>query len=55
MAQIAKKLTELIESRRENLKLKASEVSPDFDCTVPGFAPKTGRVVIPEIYKEIKL
>ena len=40
--QVKAKLTELIESRRENLKLKASEVSPDFDCTVPGFAPKTG-------------
>ena len=36
------KLTELIESRREELKLKASEIPADFDWTVPGTMPKTG-------------
>ena len=35
-------LTELIEQRREELKLKASEISPDFDYTVPGFEPNIG-------------
>ena len=35
-------LTEQIEGRREALKLKASEISPDFDCTVPGLEPKIG-------------
>ena len=35
-------LTELIESRRETLKLKASEIPADFDCTIPGFEPKIG-------------
>ena len=35
-------LTEMIENRREELKLKASEISPDFDCTVPGFEPMAG-------------
>ena len=35
-------LSEQIEGRREELKLKASEISPDFDCTIPGFEPKIG-------------
>ncbi|HKL09800.1 MAG TPA: phenylalanine--tRNA ligase subunit alpha [Clostridia bacterium] len=34
--------TALIESRREELKLKASEISPDFDCSVPGILPNSG-------------
>jgi len=34
-------LSEQIDSRREELKLKASEISPDFDCTIPGFEPIT--------------
>lgn len=33
---------ELIEAKRLNLKLKASEVSPDFDCSVPGIVPLNG-------------
>ena len=28
-------LAEQIEGKREELKLKASEISPDFDCTLP--------------------
>ena len=35
-------LSTMIEEKRENLKLKASEVSPDFDCTIPGTAPLCG-------------
>ncbi len=35
-------ISELIEARREELKLKESEISPDFDCTVPGFVPFKG-------------
>ena len=35
-------LTEQIEGRREELKLKASEISPDFDYTIPGIMPKIG-------------
>ena len=35
-------LTEQIEGRREEIKLKASEISSDFDCTIPGFEPKIG-------------
>ena len=35
-------LTEQIEGRRETLKLKASEIPADFDCTIPGYEPKTG-------------
>ena len=34
--------TALIESRMEELKLKASEISPDFDCSVPGILPNSG-------------
>ncbi len=39
---VKNQLSELIETRREELKLKASEISPDFDCTIPGFEPKIG-------------
>ena len=35
-------LTEQIEGRREAIKLKASEIPADFDCTIPGFEPKIG-------------
>ena len=38
--QAKTQLTELLESKREELKLKASEVDPDFDITVPGTAPQ---------------
>ena len=40
--QAKTQLTELLESKREELKLKASEVDPDFDITVPGTAPLSG-------------
>ncbi len=40
--QAKAQLTELLESKREELKLKASEVDPDFDITVPGTAPLSG-------------
>ena len=36
------RFTELIEARREEISLKASEISPDFDLTVPGIAPSGG-------------
>ena len=36
------KLSALIDARREELKLKASAVPPDFDCTVPGLPPLSG-------------
>lgn len=39
---LKKSFTALIESRREELKLKASEISPDFDCSVPGILPGGG-------------
>ncbi|MFQ9052529.1 MAG: hypothetical protein ACLR5H_04590 [Oscillospiraceae bacterium] len=37
--QAKAQLTALLDQRREELKLKASEVDPDFDITVPGTAP----------------
>ena len=37
--QAKNQVTELINSKRTELKLKASEVSPDFDCSVPGILP----------------
>ncbi len=40
--EVKGKITALVESRREELELKASEVSPDFDCTVPGNISLTG-------------
>jgi len=36
------KLTELIEARKEEINLKAFEVSPDFDLTLPGISPSGG-------------
>ena len=35
-------LSQLIDARREELKLKASEVSADFDWSVPGLPPMSG-------------
>ncbi|MCL1809266.1 MAG: phenylalanine--tRNA ligase subunit alpha [Clostridiales bacterium] len=40
--RLKNRFSELIESRREEIKLKASEIPPDFDCTVPGIAPPSG-------------
>ncbi|MDR2599261.1 MAG: phenylalanine--tRNA ligase subunit alpha [Oscillospiraceae bacterium] len=34
--------TELIDKRREEINIKTSEVSPDFDLTVPGILPLAG-------------
>ena len=39
---IKTRFTELIDSRREEISLKASEISPDFDLTVPGVEPPGG-------------
>ena len=36
------RFTELIETRREEIILKASEIPADFDLTVPGIAPLAG-------------
>jgi len=36
------RFTELIEARREEISIKASEISPDFDLTVPGIKPAGG-------------
>ena len=36
------KVMEMIDEKRTELKLKASEVSPDFDCSVPGTMPASG-------------
>jgi phenylalanyl-tRNA synthetase alpha chain len=40
--QLKNRFTSLIDSRREEIKLKASEISQDFDCTVPGIVPFNG-------------
>ena len=40
--QAKNRVTELIDEKRMELKLKASEVSPDFDCSVPGILPPGG-------------
>ena len=40
--QAKNQVTELIDAKRTELKLKASEVSPDFDCSVPGIMPSGG-------------
>ena len=40
--QAKAQLTALLDQRREQLKLKASEVSPDFDISVPGILPPSG-------------
>ncbi len=37
-----KQVTELVDEKRMELKLKASEVSADFDCSVPGVLPAGG-------------
>lgn len=42
MNQAKAQLTALLDQRREELKLKASEVSPDFDISVPGILPPSG-------------
>jgi len=34
--------TDMIEARREEISLKSSEISPDFDLSVPGIAPEGG-------------
>ena len=34
--------TALIDTRTEELMLKAAEISPDFDFTIPGFKPQSG-------------
>lgn len=40
--QVKNQVNELIEASRMELKLKAAEVSEDFDCTVPGTMPTGG-------------
>ena len=40
--QVKNTLSAKIDARREELKLKGSEVSPDFDVTVPGTVPFKG-------------
>ncbi len=40
--EIKNKLTGLVEQKREELVLKASEIPADFDVTVPGTAPSGG-------------
>ncbi|MCL1863482.1 MAG: phenylalanine--tRNA ligase subunit alpha [Defluviitaleaceae bacterium] len=40
--QIKQQLSALIDSRTEEIQLKASEISPDFDFTVPGILPPMG-------------
>ena len=37
--QAKNQVKDLIDEKRMELKLKASEVSPDFDCSVPGILP----------------
>ena len=40
--EIKNRLSSLIESREEEIRLKASETPPDFDLSVPGIPPSTG-------------
>lgn len=40
--EVKVRLNEMIETRREEISLKASEISPDFDLTVPGLLPPGG-------------
>ncbi len=40
--RVKNQLSELIENKREEIKLQAAAVPADFDCTVPGFAPQCG-------------
>ena len=39
---LKERLTALIESRGEEIRLKESEISPDFDLSVPGIQPLSG-------------
>lgn len=41
---IKNRLTSMIETRREEISIKASEISPDFDLTVPGLKQPSGRL-----------
>ena len=38
------RFTDLLESRREEISIKASEIPPDFDLTVPGIPPHGGNL-----------
>jgi len=40
--KVKETLSALLESRREEIQLKASEISPDFDLSVPGILPSGG-------------
>ena len=40
--QAKNQVKDLIDEKRLELKLKASEISPDFDCSVPGIMPTPG-------------
>ncbi|MCL1844675.1 MAG: phenylalanine--tRNA ligase subunit alpha [Defluviitaleaceae bacterium] len=40
--ELKQKLTQTIDARSEEIQLKASEISPDFDYTVPGILPHSG-------------
>jgi len=40
--ELKSRFTEMIDARREEISLRASEISPDFDITVPGIAPSGG-------------
>ena len=40
--QAKDQVKELIDAKKLELTLKASEVSPDFDCSVPGIMPRQG-------------
>ncbi|MCL2048414.1 MAG: phenylalanine--tRNA ligase subunit alpha [Defluviitaleaceae bacterium] len=40
--QLKAHFIEILDARAEEIQLKASEISPDFDLTVPGFAPPMG-------------
>lgn len=40
--QLKDRFTSLLDAHREELKLKASAIPEDFDCTIPGIAPLSG-------------
>lgn len=40
--QVKKQVTEMIEEKRTEIKLMESEISSDFDCSVPGIMPSNG-------------
>ncbi|MCL1884971.1 MAG: phenylalanine--tRNA ligase subunit alpha [Defluviitaleaceae bacterium] len=42
--QLKQRLIAMIDERAEEIQLKASEISPDFDYTVPGIMPRNGSV-----------